>query len=122
MRYQSGGDGRKGKEEIRSMLERKRRGEQMFAIAAAARWTLNALAGCYAYGLDRRGLVQEPVDGPYKCLMAGLEAFAGTVSGLRESVPGGERRYATDSSGRKYATILASGIKEGDTEMRYEKG
>ena len=121
VRYQNGGQADRGQVEIRSMLERKRRGEPVFAVASAARWTLNGFAGAYGYEVNRRdGSIKSVKEGPYQLLFAGYESFVSSMSGLRDDVPGGERRYATDSSGRRYTTILATGVAfEGDTEMRY---
>jgi hypothetical protein len=108
--------------EIRALLERKRRGESMFTVAIAARWTLNGFAGAYGYEVNRRdGSIKSVKEGPYQLLFAGYESFVSSMSGLRDDVLGGERRrYATDSSGRQYTTILATGVAlEGDAEMRY---
>ena len=90
----------------------------MFAVALPARWTLNAFAGAYAYGIDRKGVLKSPAEGPYTLLINGLESFAGSMSGLQEGVLDGERRYATDSAGRTYTTILAKGrsVEELDRE------
>ncbi len=106
-RFQNGGSRLKGRETVRTFLQQRKREEPMILIASAARWTLNAFAGGFCYGMDKRGQVERtPVDGPYNVVMDALECFAASLHGLG-STESDQRRYALDSSGRRYTTIMA---------------
>jgi hypothetical protein len=73
-------------------------------VSAAARWTLNALSGGYAYTRTREGaLADEPVLNAYRVLIEGIESFAGAGARAAES---DDVRYATDARGRRYLTTL----------------
>lgn len=110
LRERTGGAILTGREHLRTMLTQRRRGEPMVLLGGSSRWTLNAFSSGYCYGVDKRGqLTAEPVDGPYKVLMEGMESFAAVLQ-----MGGGDEdernvRYAYDASGRRYKTILATG-------------
>jgi hypothetical protein len=111
LEMRNGGDVVRGREALRSLLRERRREEPMIQIAHGARWTLNAFAGGYAYAMDKRGQVaREPVDGPYRVLMAGLESFCAAVRMLADVDPVDDaKRYAYAADGRRYVTIRPNG-------------
>jgi hypothetical protein len=110
--FVSGGDSIRGRESVRSLLTRRRRSEPLLVVDSGARWMLNALAGGYARGVDKRGQVSdEPCAGPYRVLMEGLESFLaqyrdGAVADDEVNV-----RYAQTDDGRMYKTILPTGVE-----------
>lgn len=102
LQSRTGGGILQGREALRDRLTRRRRGEVQLIVAASARWTLNAFSGGYAWRIDKRGQIErEPVDGPYRVLMEGLESFAAALSGL---APDEDARMAVASDGRAYRT------------------
>lgn len=107
LRLTSGGDGEKGRDKIRQLLQARKRDDPMLMLAYSARWTLNAFAAGYAYEVTKRGtLSQEPVEGPYKVLMAGLESFVAVLTLLPDARTD-ERRTAYAADGKPYTTIMA---------------
>ena len=101
-----GGSSDRGRDEIRRLLNARRRDQPMLVVCDAARWVLNAFSGGYCFGVDKRGqLTKEPVDGPHRVLMEGLESFAAVLSiaGQAEDRP----RLAVGDDGRVYKTIRA---------------
>jgi hypothetical protein len=110
LRERTGGPILTGREHLRSMLTQRRRGEPMILLGGSSRWTLNAFSSGYCYGVDKRGqLSTEPVDGPYRVLMEGLESFAAVLQMGGDDEDERNIRYAYDASGRRYKTILATG-------------
>lgn len=102
-----GGDPVRGREELRRLLSRRMREEPAVEVATAARWTLNGFAAGYCYDVTKRGeLTDEPADGPYRVLFAGLEAFVATMAATT-GVDEEGRRYAISPDGRRYLTIRA---------------
>jgi hypothetical protein len=91
-----------GRDEIRGYLSRTIRSRPGFIVSTKARWTLNALAGGYAREVTKGGvLTHEPVRGPYRVLMEGLESFAGLLrSALLNDTS--DHNYAVTRDGRKY--------------------
>lgn len=78
----------------------------MLVVSDSARWVLNGFSGGYCFGVDKRGqLTSEPVDGPYRVLMEGLESFVAAMGAL--GTPEDRPRYATGDDGRAYKTIRA---------------
>jgi len=105
----NGGDPVRGRESIRSLLAQRRQEEPLITIAQAARWTLNAFAGGYAYEVDKRGRVSaDPMAGPYRVVMEALESFVAAMQVFGQDTPEDEARYATSPDGRRYKTILAT--------------
>lgn len=106
--FTAGGAILKGRETVRDYLARRKRDEPLLVIAGdRARWTLNAMSSGFARAVDKRGqLSDEPIDGPYRVLIEGFEAFAARYStGAVESMSEGAR-YAVDPKGNRYKTIL----------------
>lgn len=104
-----GGDPVKGREALRSLMGLRKRDEPQLLVGYGARWTVNALASGFAYAVLRGGqLTREPVDGPYRVLMEGLESFVAAM-GFVDDTGEHEARYTTDDGGRRYKTILARG-------------
>jgi hypothetical protein len=105
----SGGGAVQGREAMRALLTQRKREEPLVMVASAARWTLNGFAGGFARDVGKRGAVSaEPVAGPYRVLMEGLESFVAGMRGLDEAGDR-ERRYAVAAGGRRYTTIRAQG-------------
>jgi hypothetical protein len=108
LRTQSGGAAQRGRDEIRKMLMQQRRELPQFMVAAPARWVSNAMAGGFAFEIDKRGRVSsEPVDGPYRVVMEGVECFVAALRGLDTERGEDQRRYAYGHDGRRYTTIRA---------------
>ena len=63
LRVQSGGPSGRGREEIRKMLMQQKREVPLFMVASPARWTLNAMAGGFAFDVDKRGRVSSAACG-----------------------------------------------------------
>ena len=102
-----GGDPARGRELIRRELGRvsSLAVGQAFAVAPAARWTLNAFAGGYSTPLRDGHLAAEPADNHYRLLMEGLEAFAGLMAfGLEDEEQ--PANWAWDASGRRYRSAM----------------
>ena len=98
-----GGSILKGREALRRRLAGRRRGEPLFLVSAEARYTLNALAGGYAYATDKRGVLSsEPAQGPHRVLMEGLESFCAALDSLETGDE--DARMAESSDGRLYRT------------------
>lgn len=102
-----GGAAQDGREHIRGLLRQQRRGRAALLVCSRARNTLNAFAGGYARGIDKRGLISDfAVENGYKVLLEGLEGFAAALrSGMAE--PDRDVRYATSADGRRYITARA---------------
>jgi hypothetical protein len=102
VRLQAGGDPVAGRDELRRLLLQTRRDVPLVRVSSLARWTLNALAGGYRRRIEKGQPGNEPVEGIYRTLMTGLEAFvAASLSLGEEAAP----RYALAADGRRYATI-----------------
>ena len=97
-----------GRTELRGLFNRQVRGLPAARIAAAAHWTLNALAAGYAFPVDKHGkLAGEPQPGVYRTLMEGLEAFTAFMkTGIME--PAANVRYT--EGGQPYVSALPSKI------------
>ena len=113
--YEAGGDPANGREALRRLLTGQRRDQPLFTADAAARWTLNGLAGGYARSVNRQsGVVSDaPVDGPYRVLFEGLEAF---VARYQLAAAGDDAgvRWAETETGRMFKTILPSAPRPPD--------
>ena len=97
-----------GREELRRLLTLNRKSIPLLQVSSRARWTLNAFAGGYARKVEKTGmLADEPLDGPYKVFMEGLESFA---SLLRTSVLRKDEdvRMETAPDGRRYMSAMAT--------------
>ena len=86
-----------------------KRGLPVVRVSAQARWTLNALAGGYARKiLKSNTLANDPVEGPHRVLMEGLESWAALMRmGMTERDK--QIKYAHAADGRQYMTAMASG-------------
>ena len=74
------------------------------SIHPRATWTLRALAGGYAKGLTKQGLLTEFAEpNPYKVLVEGLESFLSMTLALSNE-DDRDRRYGTTPEGRTYLT------------------
>jgi len=101
-----GGSELAGRDEIRSLLRRLIRGAPAVKVSTEARWTLNALSGGYAKEVEKSGMLTEfAVEGQYKTLMEGIEAFASLLkaANLDEDNP---PNYAYTPDGRRYISAL----------------
>jgi hypothetical protein len=104
-----GGDETQGREELRSLLTRLHRDVPMVQVSSHAHWSLNAFAAGYAQRVEKHGgLSAFAVEGPYRVLMEGLEAFVALmnlfVADSRQPV-----HYATAPDGRRYVTTMTTG-------------
>src|SRR5690606_6986701 len=71
-----GFDVRKGREEIRSLLERQ--SKPGFVVHTRATWTMRAVTDGYAFDVERTGHVGgEPIENVYRTVMEGVECLAG---------------------------------------------
>jgi len=103
----SGGDILRGRDAIRQLLQQRKREQPLLVVTRTARWTLNGLAGGYAWEVDKRGqLGNEPVENAYRVLMEGLESFVAAMHAVDDNAQ--EARTAVDAQGRTYKTILAT--------------
>ena len=78
-------------------------------VSSKAKWALNAMSGGYARAVTRAGVLSEfAVEGPYRTLMEGLEAFA-ALTGTSAEAEDRNVRYATAADGRRYISARAVG-------------
>jgi hypothetical protein len=108
-----------GRDELRALLQRRTRDVAGLRVATTARWTLNAFAAGYAYEIGKNGmLASQAREGPYRCLMEGLEAFTGLLSQgiMREQ---GRPNYQRTASGQLYVSALPgqSGVADAKDEI-----
>ena len=93
-----------GQSALQRLMKLQLRGNPAFKVASSARWTLNALASGYAKDILKNGQQSEFVrQGPYRVLIEAIESFAALLRGGINEVDD-DRRYAYDSSGRRYLT------------------
>jgi hypothetical protein len=99
-----------GRAELTDLLEREHGGQRRLLVVPKARWTLNALAGGYCFGIMPRSglLTPDTVDGPYKVLMEGFESFAALMRLGIADAEDYEIHYATSPGGRRYITSMAT--------------
>lgn len=92
--------------------------QQAFLTARAARWTINALAQGYAYGLDKSAMLNpHPEPGYYATLMRGLESFARWVSvGTQNDTDEANWQYTAD--GRRYISSRVVGNGRATSEFK----
>lgn len=95
-----------GREEIRALLNRQSHGWPALRVSIAAKWTLNAFAAGYCKEVSKQGVITEfPVENEYRCLIEGLEHFAGmlqSVSAARDDTI----NYQTTADGRRFISAL----------------
>lgn len=102
-----GGEIAFGRDEVRRLLGTVHRGEMALKVMPAARWTLNGFAGGFARAQLKTGqMTADPVDGPYRTLMEGIEAFAAVYARM-DPESEGERNYAFTADGRRYISSRA---------------
>jgi hypothetical protein len=107
IRIGQGGEISRGRDELRSLIDRTIGNNSALLVSTRARWTLNALAGGFALSVVKSGTVADIADdGPYKVLMEGLESLIAVMAGLGDSEPA--RNYATDPQGRRYLSARAT--------------
>lgn len=81
-------------------------------ISQNARWTINALAGGYARGLDKSGILQpDPDEGYYRTLMEGLESFVGWLTVEAAIGDTGPINWQTTPDGRQYISSRPTGAR-----------
>ena len=104
-----GGDHHKGMEQLRRLLRSSIRGERAFLVDPAASFVLRALAGGYAFTIDKTGaLGAVPAENAYAITMNALEALlalvsSGNLADDRENNLG----WATAPDGRRFRTSRA---------------
>jgi hypothetical protein len=105
-----GGDLHKGMEQLRRLLRSSIRGGRAFQVDPGATFVLRALAGGYAFSIDRTGaLAPVPAENAYATTMNALEALLAVVSSenLRDDNSDASG-YAFTQDGRKYRTSKAT--------------
>lgn len=100
---QSGGDGLRGREELRQSLRRLVHSREALRIASTATWALRAFSGGYARDFGKT----EPNEGVYKVLCEGLESFAATLQSGTFTEMDKDVNYAYTADGRRYISALA---------------
>ena len=102
-RTQKGADLVEGREWIKDAISRTRHGDPAMRVATTATWTLRALSGGYCRSIKS----VEPETGQYRCLMEGIEAWAGLLRvGYVDEEDAPEPNYSYDRHGRRYNSIL----------------
>lgn len=103
-----GGDQHKGLGQFRTMLRAAVRGSRAVQVDPGATFVLRALAGGYAYAIDRTGaLAPVPQENAYSTTMNGLEALLALVSSGNLSEDEKNSSWATTPDGRRYRTSRA---------------
>lgn len=100
-RPQMGGDDGAGRDHLRMGLAQMAHGQPAVQVAENARWTLRALAGGYC-----RGKNVEPEPGPYRTLMAGIQACIGAAALTQANEDEEQQNYSYDRDGRAYKSIV----------------
>lgn len=103
-----GGDIHRGRNALRAMLRTRLRGAPAIQVSADARLTLRALAGGYAYPLNKKGEAAEPEQNVYALLMFALEALTGSALSS-QNLPSDENDlgWAVAPDGRRYRSAKA---------------
>lgn len=96
-----GGDLSEGRQWIKNSLSRMRRSQAAISVSQGASWTLRALSGGYCR--DAKSMEAEP--GPYRCLVEGLESWAGLMQ-LGHDEEDAEAHFAYDRAGRRYNSMI----------------
>lgn len=101
-----GGDVMKGREEIRSLIDRA--AQPGVQVSVRATWVMRAMADGYAYGLEKTGAPStEPADNMYRTLMEGIEALM-ALSRMFERPGDSAPRIEHTTDGRSYASARAT--------------
>jgi hypothetical protein len=109
VRYEVGGALEDGRSEVRHLLATQKKGFPAFRISAAARTTLNGLAGGYCRAELKSGLLaSSPEPGPYRAMLEALESLAATLRLDREAFEGN----ATSRSGERYFSARPSTLRQ----------
>lgn len=88
---------------LRPFLQKTMVHQPGFLVSRSARWTLNALALGYSFGLDKTGIIAaEPDSGYYETLMEGLEGLARMLTVQPEHRD--DLNYAYTAEGTRYIT------------------
>jgi hypothetical protein len=100
------GDVVRGRSVLAGLLTQRRGARAGVGVSPAAHWTLNALSGGYARGVNREGsLSEEPDDTVYRCLMNGIESVLALTIGNADEAEGSRYEYTDD--GRRYLSARA---------------
>lgn len=92
-----------GRAELRELLRQRKSDVACVQVGIDARWTVNAFAAGYCFGIARNGtLTAEPVDDHYRTLMESVESF----TGLLKTGISNERNYQRTASGQLYVSAL----------------
>lgn len=96
-----------GRTQLRALLSTRSRDVASVQVSQAARWTLNAFAAGYAFEIGKQGmLASETREGPYRCLMEGLEAFTGMMGQGMVTADQGRPNVQYTPSGQRYVSAL----------------
>lgn len=92
-----------GRTELRELLRSRVGDVGRVQVSVDARWTLNAFAAGYCFGIARTGaLTAEPVDDQYRTLMESVECFTGLLkTGITDT-----RNYQRTATGQLYVSAL----------------
>jgi hypothetical protein len=95
-----------GRRELGALLSTRVRDGSGVRVSLKARWTLNAFTSGFCFEISKTGMLSsEPADGPYRCLIEGLEAFTGMISQSIMSDHGRPNVQYTPS-GQRYVSAL----------------
>jgi hypothetical protein len=90
---------------LKPFLQKQVMHQPAFLVSQSARWTLNALALGYSYGLDKSGMLKaEPDADYYRTLMEGLEGLAKWLTLQSPSGDSEDAHYAFTETGYRYMT------------------
>ena len=97
-----------GQRRLHELLDQRPRGDVAVQVAAAATWTLRALAGGYTKAFVKGRIQDEAEAGPYRLLMEGIESFVGISRGALASREEDDdtENYAFDRHGRRYRSAM----------------
>lgn len=108
---------------LKPLLRSQSLAQAAFLVSRQARWTINALAMGYAFGLDKSAVLNpHPNPGYYATLMRGLESFARSVS---VGVPEGQQgaiNWQETPDGRRYMSSRATGAHGGTGQQPLKIG
>jgi hypothetical protein len=93
---------------MKPYFQKQVRGMPAVLVSTKARWTLNALGGGYARGINSGGTLNDhPQDNQYKTLMEALESFIGWFNGISaRDLDAADTRYGYTGDGRKFLSSL----------------
>lgn len=103
---------------LKPFLQQQRQHQPAFMVCRSARWTVNALALGYSYGLEKTGLLSNfPVEGYYRTLMEGLESLASWLTMQAGQEDTAAQNYSYTREGRRYLSSRP-GMQDGRAQLK----